>query len=159
MTKQVRSPTPIALHLRRAYFALNRRLEDLLAPHGLSGDQYRVLLMLKQHGECTQRTLVELLLSDPSTLGAIVRLLESRGYIRRQVDPDDRRARRLSFTAAGHRLFAKIQPLVERVRGELDEVLSSHERDELIRILAKIESHILARWSARTDTGTKGRSK
>jgi DNA-binding MarR family transcriptional regulator len=143
MSVDPNSQPRVTLQLRRAYFALNRRLERLLAKHEVSADQYRVLLMLKLHGSCTQAELGETLLSDPSTIGAMVRLLEKRGMIERSVDPNDSRARRLAFTATGERLYKRVAPVAAGIRAELNELLSVSERETLLRALKKIESHFL----------------
>ncbi len=51
-----------------------------------------------------QRDAAEHAGADANTASQIVRLLERRGLVQRQVDPDDSRARVLGLTQAGHEL-------------------------------------------------------
>jgi DNA-binding MarR family transcriptional regulator len=93
--------------------ALEQQLWDLVyaydaafdrAAHdaGLTAAQACLLTCLSQ-GSCTMGDLATELLCDASNITQLVGRLEARGLVTREPDPDDRRARRVSITAAGRR--------------------------------------------------------
>jgi DNA-binding MarR family transcriptional regulator len=84
------SEIPIAL--RVAYLALHRRSEARFAPHGVTADQFVLLATLARGHALTQRELARRMSSDPSTVRAMLVLLEQRGLVGRDTHPTDARA-------------------------------------------------------------------
>jgi DNA-binding MarR family transcriptional regulator len=105
---------PVSEHLRLEgevvglWFEMQARLEthftDLAAQHGLSAVQAKVLLQLQPDGAVTMRTLAGQLQYDASNLTGVVDRLEEMGAVRRQPQPNDRRAKGVVLTAEGQRL-------------------------------------------------------
>jgi DNA-binding MarR family transcriptional regulator len=90
------------------WFEMQARLEthftELAAQHGLSAVQAKVLLQLQPDGAVTMRTLAGQLQYDASNLTGVVDRLEEMGAVRRQPQPNDRRAKGVVLTAEGQRL-------------------------------------------------------
>ena len=93
--------------------ALERQLWDLVGAYdaafdrasrevGLTAAQACLLTCLSQ-GSCTMSDLATELLCDASNITQLVGRLEARGLVRREPDPEDRRARRVTITTAGRR--------------------------------------------------------
>src|SRR3712207_2165265 len=78
--------------------AFDRAAQDA----GLTAAQACLLTCLSQ-GSCTMGDLATELMCDASNVTQLVGRLEARGLVTREPDPDDRRARRVSITAAGPR--------------------------------------------------------
>src|SRR2546423_14324458 len=96
------SELPIAL--RAAYLALHRQSDAAFAPHGVTADQFVLLATLARGGHAlTQRELARRMSSDPSTVRAMLVLLERRGLLERDTHPTDARARTVALTAKGTR--------------------------------------------------------
>lgn len=74
----------------------------------------------------------------PQAVAQLVRDLEALGLVERTADPDDRRARRVAFTAAGERSilegFARLRPL-ER---DLTKALGARKTARLHRLLDEL---------------------
>jgi DNA-binding MarR family transcriptional regulator len=68
----------------------------------LSLPQYRVLALVDEGGERASHLAERLAVAKP-TVTAVVDGLVDRGYLKRTADCDDRRATRISLTAAGRR--------------------------------------------------------
>src|SRR5438477_8946391 len=101
------SELPIAL--RAAYLALHRRSEARFAPHDTTADQFVLLATLARGGHAlTQRELARRMSSDPSTVRAMLVLLERRGLVERKTHPTDARARTVTLTAKGTRAFRRL---------------------------------------------------
>src|SRR3954464_7616570 len=115
----------LAIALRAAYLALHRRSDARFAPRGTTADQFVLLATLARGGEAlTQRVLARRMSSDPSTVRAMLVLLERRGRIERDAHPTDARARTVALAAKGlrayQRLWAAGEPVRARMLGALE---------------------------------------
>lgn len=104
-----------------------------LAKAGLTDATWGPLVQLDEGGDnITQAELAARVGLDASTLVRLVDLLERHGFIRRQVDPADRRARRILLTSAG-------QGEVVRIRGRIEEaeawLLADMKDEDIARAL------------------------
>jgi DNA-binding MarR family transcriptional regulator len=95
----------VARALRAAYLALHRQTNDCFATDGVTADQFVVLSALADADSVTQQDLVRRVSSDPSTLRAILVLLEDRSLVARERHPADGRARCVSLTVKGRLVF------------------------------------------------------
>ena len=97
------------IRLRRAYQALHRRANaELRSRFDVTADQFVVLSLLAERDGVSQREICSRCYSDPSTIGALVRLMERRGWVRRDADPHDGRARRVHLTEVGRQLQQRL---------------------------------------------------
>src|SRR3954454_2320821 len=104
----MQSGREIARALRAAYLALHRETNACFATDGVTADQFVLLSALADADAVTQQDLVRRLSSDPSTVRAMLLLLESRGLAARASDPADGRARCVALTAKGRRAFKRL---------------------------------------------------
>ena len=109
----------IPIALRAAYLALHRRSEAAFAPHGVTADQFVLLATLARGHALTQRELARRMSSDPSTVRAMLVLLEKRGLVERDTHPTDARARTVSLTAEGKRAFRQLWTAGEPIREQM----------------------------------------
>ena len=114
---------------------------------GLSFIEYHVLARLSEDPEHTLRMseLAMLTNASLSRLSHLVKRLELRGLVRRQVDPADGRFTNAIMTKAGYRLLVASAPgHVARVRSLVIDALSSAElrqlHDATERLLARVEA-------------------
>ena len=97
------------LRLRRAYHSLHRRANaELHERFGVTADQFVVLSLLAERDGVSQQEICSRCYSDPSTMGALVRRMERRGWVRRETDPHDGRARNVHLTDVGRRLQQRL---------------------------------------------------
>ena len=75
---------------------------------------------------------------DRSDVVAALNELEADDLVERAPDPDDRRQKIVSITAAGRRRLKKLDEVVGSVQQELLAPLSSAERAQLIGLLGRI---------------------
>lgn len=72
------------------------------------------MLELLEHSEITQKQLVELTGYPKQSISKGVKKLLEQHFIQQTVDPHDKRVKRCSLTAAGHKFAEqKLQPLIE----------------------------------------------
>lgn len=116
----------------RVTLAWQRAMRAALAPHELTHVQFVLLATLwwvaEHEGSPTQQQLAERAGTDTMMTSQVVRKLEERGLVARDVDPGDSRARRLRLTEAGRGVLTGALADVEAA----DEAFFAG-RDELVR--------------------------
>ena len=83
-----------------------------------------------------------------STASNLVRQLVQRGLVRREADPDDRRALRIELDASAEALMPSIRSCGRRVLARAQQGLSEAEQAEFQRMLERVRDNLL---DARTD--------
>ncbi|MFI6069913.1 MarR family winged helix-turn-helix transcriptional regulator [Micromonospora sp. NPDC051227] len=106
----------LGLVLRRWHEYVEEALKDL--PHGSRG--YHILAVVVHEEVPTQAALATRLVIDRSVLTYVIDDLETAGLIERQLDPRDRRARRIVATERGRQALAEAE---RRVAHAEDHVL------------------------------------
>ena len=130
------SELPMAL--RAAYVALHRRSEAHFAKYGVTADQFVLLATLARGDALTQRELARRMPSDPSTVRAMLVLLEKQGLVLRDSHPSDSRARTAALTAAGKRKFQQVFKAGESIRQQMFEAIQPGEGEVLTRLLHQV---------------------
>ena len=129
----------IAIALRAAYLALHRRSEARFAPHGVTADQFVLLATLARGGHAlTQRELARRMSSDPSTVRAMLVLLEERRLVERDTHPTDARSRTVALTAKGTRAYQRLWAAGEPVRAQMLGALQPGEAETLVTLLGRV---------------------
>ena len=101
--------------------------------------QWRVLATLSGGGEITAQDIVASTRTHKSTISRAVQELEARGLVTRAVSAADRRANALRLTAAGRKLFGRMQPLVLAYQEALLAAVEPAEAKALLRGLDALE--------------------
>ncbi|TRW99223.1 MarR family transcriptional regulator [Paracoccus sp. M683] len=104
------------------------------AGHDLTSVQFAALDMLNLHPGTDQAGLATMIAYDRATIGGVVQRLEQKGLVARQIDENDRRARRLTLTPAGHKLLMQLSPMVAALQAEILGNLSDAERAQFINL-------------------------
>ena len=137
------SEIPVAL--RAAYLALHRRSDAAFAPHGVTADQFVLLATLARGGHAlTQRELARRMSSDPSTVRAMLVLLEERGLVERDTHPTDARKRTVALTAEGERAFRQLWAAGEPIRARMLGTLQPGEAETLVGLLTRVAEALAA---------------
>ncbi len=92
----------------------------VLEPLQLTHPQYLVMLALWQHAPLSVTELSELLQLEPATVSPLLKRLEQVGYLRRERNPDNERALRITLTPEGVALRAEALKIPEKIMGLLD---------------------------------------
>jgi DNA-binding MarR family transcriptional regulator len=120
---------------------IRRRLDAVIAEHGLTYEEWHVLGALRQAGPPFRRSAGSLAKRTELSSGAMTNRLdrlEKAGLVRRTPDPDDRRGVLIELTDAGERKWvdtAKVQAAYENLIGA---ALNKREKQELNSLLRRI---------------------
>ncbi|MGJ0203458.1 MarR family transcriptional regulator [Leucobacter sp. gxy201] len=125
-----------AFLLARANALSLARMHDVLAEYGLQARSYSLLAIAAADARPSQRELSEFLRLDPSQIVALIDQLERRDLVRREPDPNDRRAKVVIATESGRELAARARDsVVESDQGWFAQLPSADDRDALFSAL------------------------
>jgi DNA-binding MarR family transcriptional regulator len=121
----------------KIWLEARRRLDGALAPLGLRPRGFW-LLAIAGLGNVSQQEIAGMCGLDPSSLVALLDGLESRGWLRRERNPRDRRIHWVQRTEAGDRLFARAVALAQRAEARQLAVLSAAQQRQLVAAMRKL---------------------
>ena len=128
--------------LRAAYFGMHRVSDAHFSRSGVTADQFVLLACLAEQDGITQQELARRASSDPSTIRAMLVLLEGRGLVTRDRRPDDSRARVVTLTAKGRRLFERLWKSSEPIRVQMLSGFSADEARLLVGCLRRLIDNV-----------------
>ena len=134
----------IAMAIRAAYLSMHRQADAILAPYGVTTNQYVILALLAERDQVPQQDLVERAASDPNTIRPVLMTLERKGLVTRGRDPNDGRARRVGLSKKGQRVFEQLRQDSQPFRDRLTAALGSGDADNLVRSLRQIQTAMTA---------------
>jgi DNA-binding MarR family transcriptional regulator len=150
------------MFLRKAYLSFHRRANALVLNHGVTADQFVLLSVVAREPGITQITIVERTASDPNTVAAILRLLEQRRLVRREVHALDGRARCVFLTVAGRRVQRRAARDAESILATLLGCAGDGDHNEIERFLQRVHQTFsvpLAGANGQPPGGTTRRGK
>jgi DNA-binding MarR family transcriptional regulator len=111
-----------ATSITRAHQIVLRRVDDALAPHGLTFSRYEALALLAftRAGELPMGKIGERLQVHPTSVTNTIDRLETDGLVVRLPHPTDRRTTLARLTPAGRRRLAKATAALEAISFGLD---------------------------------------
>lgn len=125
--------TPVTGRLGYLLKHSNLRFAELtslaLAPHGIDGREWAVLLTIAEGDPMSQREVARRLSVDRTTMVALIDELEGKGLVRRSPHPEDRRKNVVSLTRVGRTTLAKARRAIgEAERRFLDPLPADEAR-------------------------------
>lgn len=111
-------------------------VRPILAEHGLTEQQWRVLKVLSERGEMSAQSIAaESCILSPS-LSRILARLDSDGLILRKSDSSDQRALNIKLSAKGKRIYSKLAPLVIQ---QYEKMSKSMGQKNLVNLLSVLQ--------------------
>ena len=100
--------------------------------------QFAILNALIDDPGEDQVTLARRVAFDAATSGSVISRLESKGWVRREPDAQDRRRKLLHVTAEGKRAVTRMKSAVDRVQQRILAPLAAKDREVFVRLLAQL---------------------
>jgi DNA-binding MarR family transcriptional regulator len=148
----VDAATEVAVRLRGVVARVDRLLARELVGSDLTRTQVSILFALVRRGEHRLGDLAEREGVNPTMLSRVVAALEAAGLVQRLPDPQDRRAALVAATAAGARLYERLQRERASLIAEYVTGLSpsdAHRLTEALPVLEGLADHLQERGVAR----------
>jgi MarR family transcriptional regulator, transcriptional regulator for hemolysin len=133
---------PVGRQLVFTAKAMREAFEDMLAAEGASLPSWVVLSGLANLGSVTQGALATHVHLEGATITHHVDRLEASGLVRRRLDPDDRRVRRLELTDAGRELHARLHGAVVALQRRVLAGIEPDDMAALARCLEVIQANL-----------------
>jgi DNA-binding MarR family transcriptional regulator len=124
--------------IRRAHQLAVAIFMDETADFEITPVQFAILNALIDTPGEDQVTLAGRVAFDAATSGSVIGRLELRGWIRREVDPLDKRRKLLWVTPAGVEAADHMKRIVTRVQARILAPLEAPEQAQLVALLAKL---------------------
>ena len=133
---------PLGRHLVFTAKAVRERFEQTMASAGGSLGTWIVLSALSREGVVSQTVLATHIHVEGATITHHVDRLEKLGLVRREIDPNDRRVRKLELTPEGARLHKQLLSAAKEFEGSLLAGIGERQQAELRRTLDRIQSNL-----------------
>lgn len=137
---------PGGIPIRRAPAALARRFQQIcvamiaeaLVEESVTQLEFAVLTFLDDLPGIDQRRLAEALGVDRHNTGVLAEELETKGFINRPVNGEDRRARQLFLTAKGRKVLTRVRPKIRMTSDRILEPLDRAEQAQFIDFMVRL---------------------
>jgi len=128
------------------------RLDQRIAPFGLTEARWLVLLSLARRGDgVTQKDLAARLAIEAPTLVRTLDWLQRQGFVERRAVPSDRRAKTIHLTDKARPVVLRIEAEAAAVRAEILADIPEHDLAACLAVLGRV-----AQGLARTEEGPVG---
>jgi MarR family transcriptional regulator for hemolysin len=124
--------------------ALERALNEELAPHGITFAQCQVLAWLALQGELSQAELAERMRVEAPTLAGILDRMERDGWVERRPAPGDRRRKLVRPTPQVEPVWARIVGCCRAVRARATAGIDPDDLRRTFDVLAAVQANLRA---------------
>ena len=100
--------------------------------------QYAALVALRDNPGIDATRIAALVAIDRSTMGNVLERLESKGFIERRANPQDKRVKLLKLSRRGARLLADCEPFVRAAQERMVEPLDAAERLQFTQMMRRM---------------------
>ena len=121
-------------------------MDKALKPLDVTRSQWWVLANLSRHNGhgMMQTELAKVMDVGKVTLGGLIDRLEASGYVERQPDPVDRRAKRVMMTKKGTSLLSRIEKIARKVNGEIMGGTPQNDISRAETVLHKMKQRLIS---------------
>jgi DNA-binding MarR family transcriptional regulator len=138
-TKETLESIVIWFKISKIYNENIKASNRLLKEYGLSSAQFDVLAQIGVGKEITQSELSEKLLATKGNISQLIVSMENKDYVRRR---QEWKNKYVSLTPKGTEMYNELVPMVEVFQTETFGILDEEERQELLKLLRKVERKI-----------------
>ncbi|GHK05274.1 MarR family winged helix-turn-helix transcriptional regulator [Streptomyces sp. NPDC003753] len=123
--------------VKQVELVVRSHLDELVKPEGITALQYTALTVLERHDGLSAAQLARDSFVTAQSMADLVRSLESRGLVRRERNPRNRRELLILLTDAGRELLARVARPVRELEERMVRDLTPHQADQLRQALSK----------------------
>jgi DNA-binding MarR family transcriptional regulator len=130
------------LSIARTFYLCDSLMSRRLGALGIRTAEHEILVNLRRDPGIAQQTLARRCFNAKSHISALLTALEARGWVRREPDPSDARAKQLFLTAAGERIAVRTAAVQAEVAAAMAESVSPKALAELTAAMMKISERL-----------------
>ncbi|MGW2567189.1 MarR family winged helix-turn-helix transcriptional regulator [Streptomyces sp. NPDC001537] len=135
---QATKTSPSLLYMvKQVELVVRSHLDELVKPSGITALQYTALTVLERHDGLSAAQLARDSFVTAQSIADLVRSLESRGLVRRERNPRNRRELLILLTDAGRELLEQFATPVRELEERMVRDLTAHQTEQLRQALSK----------------------
>ena len=132
------------LSVVRAYNLCEAVMARRLGELGVRTQEHEILANLRREPGITQQVLAARCFSAKSHISGLLTALEERGWVRREPDPADARAKRLYLAAAGERIAARTAVVQADVLAAMAEPVTAAQMAQVTQVMQLVSLRLQA---------------
>lgn len=113
-------------------------MDDRFKPLGVTDATWRTLFFLRQDDGASQKQLALTMGIEGPSLVRLLDQLETKGFIERRTDANDRRSKTIHLTDHAHSLLADLDKVAKSVRGDLMAGISEQDLAICVKVMEQI---------------------
>jgi DNA-binding MarR family transcriptional regulator len=130
--------------LMTAFHGSNRLMQKAVAKLGLFPGQPKILETLLAEDGLTPKVIGKRCVLDQSTVTSLLKKLEARGLMRREVHEEDRRSVRIFLTAEGRKIAEAVAECGKQVDAAIFRGMTENEKALFLQLLEKVNRNMEA---------------
>jgi DNA-binding MarR family transcriptional regulator len=125
--------------VRIFYRSVSSSVSDLYGSlFGLSVSEWRTMAVLGPHGTLSASEIVERSSMDKVNVSRAIKKLQKTGYLKRDIDGNDKRKAVLRLTEEGRKIHLALIPMIKDLEQNLLEGLTKEEVEQLKFLMEKV---------------------
>jgi DNA-binding MarR family transcriptional regulator len=129
----------LGFNCQKTYLTMLPALLKAMGKFKLRPADFSVLVLVRGNPDINQKRISEILNISPPNMATLLDRLEQRGILVRQRNPNDKRSQILVLTPEGLRICNKAEKAVAETEEAIGSVLTTEEKNELVRLLRKLQ--------------------
>ncbi|MDQ0947720.1 DNA-binding MarR family transcriptional regulator [Streptomyces phaeochromogenes] len=132
-----KAPPSLLYMVKQVELVVRSRLDELLKPTGITALQYTSLTVLERHDGLSAAQLARDSFVTAQSVADVIRSLETRGLVRRERNPRNRRELLILLTESGRDLLARHAEPVRELEERMVRDLTAHQTEQFRQALSK----------------------
>ncbi|GAA4081328.1 MarR family winged helix-turn-helix transcriptional regulator [Streptomyces shaanxiensis] len=136
-TQATKAPPSLLYMVKQVELVVRSHLDELVKPSGITALQYTALTVLQRHDGLSAAQLARDSFVTAQSIADLVRSLETRGLVRRERNPRNRRELLILLTDEGRELLARHEGSVRELEERMARDLTPHQTEQFRQALSK----------------------
>ncbi|WP_030323073.1 MarR family winged helix-turn-helix transcriptional regulator [Streptomyces sp. NRRL B-3229] len=134
-TQVTKAPPSLLYMVKQVELVVRSHLDDLVRPSGITALQYTALTVLQRHDGLSAAQLARDSFVTAQSMADLVRSLETRGLVRRERNPNNRRELLILLTEEGRALLTQHEAPVRELEERMVRDLTAHQTEQFRQAL------------------------
>lgn len=136
-TEATKAAPSLLYMVKQVELVVRSHLDELVKPSGITALQYTALTVLQRHDGLSAAQLARDSFVTAQSIADLVRSLETRGLVRRERNPRNRRELLILLTDEGRELLARHEGSVRELEERMARDLTPHQTEQFRQALSK----------------------
>ncbi|MFF7546162.1 MarR family winged helix-turn-helix transcriptional regulator [Streptomyces canus] len=136
-TQVTKAPPSLLYMVKQVELVVRSHLDELVRPSGITALQYTALTVLERHDGLSAAQLARDSFVTAQSIADLVRSLETRGLVRRERNPKNRRELLILLTGEGRALLAQHEGPVRELEERMVRDLTAHQTEQFRQALTR----------------------